>query len=231
MTNTYHELDPDGDVYLICGASALVTEGSEESTVDPKAQEHTTPTTVESPSDTTQESQKPTIEADNTTSDPVLHIRVSSRHLTLASRVFKALLQTRFKEGKQLSSDGRTELLFPDDNGPAFLVLLNIMHGKFRSVPRKVTISMLTELAILVDKYELLETTDMLMKDWFRGLGSGSSIAYTYDILPLMCISWVFQRRDLFKEVTKRAQLETEGILETEKLPIPGSVLSMFPYE
>jgi hypothetical protein len=46
---------------------------------------------------------------------------VSSRHLILASSVFEAMLQDRFKEGQALRSTGYLELPLPDDDPVAFL--------------------------------------------------------------------------------------------------------------
>ena len=100
----------------------------------------------------------------------VLFIRVSSRHLSLASPVFKRILQTKFVEGQRLSSQGHTELSLLEENPPILLVLLNLIHGHTREVPRKVELWILTKLAILVDKYELLEATRIVVDYWFQSL-------------------------------------------------------------
>lgn len=156
------------------------------------------------------------------------HVRVSSKHLILASPVFKRMLQVSFKEGQQLSSQGHTELPLPDDNPAALLVLLNLIHGQTRKVPRAVDLWMLTELAILVDKYELLETTEIVMEHWFQGVESDIPLSFTDDLLPWICLSWVFKKPEIFKKVTRVAQLESEGLLEVNQLPIPQSVLGIF---
>ncbi len=168
------------------------------------------------------------VEADEEDPAQVFHVRVSSKHLILASSVFKRILQVGFKEGQQLSSQGHTELPLPDDNPAALLVLLNLIHGQTRKVPRTVDLGMLTELAILVDKYELLETTEMVMDHWFHGLEKDVPLSFTDDLLPWMCLSWVFKKPEIFRKVTRVAQLESEGLLEVNQLPIPQSVLGTF---
>ncbi len=95
----------------------------------------------------------------------MFHVRVSSKHLILASPVFKRILQPSFKEGQEVSSQGYIELPLPDDDPAPLLILLHLIHGRIRKVPRTVDLGMLTNLAILVDKYELLETTEMI-KDY-----------------------------------------------------------------
>lgn len=141
------------------------------------------------------------------------------------------MLQGSFKEGQQLSSQGHTELPLPDDNPAALLILMNLIHGHTRKVPRTVDLGMLTELAVLVDKYELLEATEMVVDHWFQGLESDIPLSFTDDLLPWMCLSWVFKKPEIFRKVTRVAQLESEGLLEVDQLPIPQSVLgTLFNY-
>ena len=224
MTGKRCEIDPDGDVELVLSASEETAESIDKfSVLKPIAAIN------ESSVDTDLESHVSAIQKVWNISDQSLHIRVSSKHLTLASPVFKAMFQIEFKEGQQLSSHGHVELALPEDNPMALLVLLNLIHGKFRVVPRKLSLWMLTKLAILVDKYEILESTELLLNLWFEEFESNTASSITDDLLPLMCVSWVFKRSSIFKEVTQRAQLESKDILEVETLPVPGSILSMVP--
>ena len=155
-----------------------------------------------------------------------VRIRVSSKHLTLASPVFKTMLKVKYQEGLNLYSQGHAELPLPDDNPAAFLIILHLIHGQIRKVPRKIDLWMLTELAILVDKYELSETVEMMLDYWLQDLKSTIPLTLSNDLLPWICISWVFKKSDIFKKVTKTAQTESEGLLAANQLPIPESVLS-----
>ena len=155
-------------------------------------------------------------------------IRASTRHLILASAVFKRLFHVSFKEGCQLSSQGYTELLLPDDDPAALLVLLQLIHSHIRKVPRTVDLRTFTETAILVDKYELLETTELVADHWFQALANDIPSTLNENLLPWICISSVFKKPEIFKKVTKVAQLESEGRLEVDYLPIPQSALGSF---
>ena len=155
-----------------------------------------------------------------------VRIRVSSKHLTLASPVFRTMFKAKHKEGLNLYSQGHAELRLPDDNPAALLVILHLIHGQTRKVPRKVDLWMLTELAILVDKYELLESVEMVLDHWLQNLESTIPRTLNNDLLPWICISWVFKKPEIFKKTTKIAQMESEGLIEENQLPIPESVLS-----
>lgn len=155
-----------------------------------------------------------------------VRIRVSSKHLTLASPVFRTMFKVIYKEGLNLHSQGHAELPLPDDNPAAFLIILHLIHGQIRKVPRKIDLWMLTELAILVDKYELLETVEMWLDYWLQDLESTIPLTLNNDLLPWICISWVFRKSAILKKVTKIAQTESQGLLEANQLPIPECVLS-----
>ena len=116
-------------------------------------------------------------------------------------------------------------MLLPEDNPAAFLIILYLIHGQLRQVPRKINLRMLTELAILVDKYEFSETVEMLLDYWLQDLTSTIPLTLNNDLLPWICISWVFKKSEIFKKVTKIAQMESEGLLDADQLPILEWVL------
>lgn len=239
----YHEVDPDGDLVLILGSSAQNAdlEGNIDNTAfeNPLSEKPARKDIEENLSDRAasaelsrsmdmgeQNGHMSRVSVGSDDGDQEVRIRVSSKHLTLASRVFKSMLQPGFLEGDQLRSQNLAKLLLPGDNPAAMLVLSNLIHGKNRQVPLKVKFSMMTELAILVDKYELLEITEIFLDSWFRNLETNKSLGFSKDLLPWMCISWVFNKEDIFEHVTKLAQFECEGPTEMCGFPIPSSVLS-----
>jgi hypothetical protein len=195
----YHEVDPDGDLVLIVGSSSCDADG--EGNIDDSVSE--TPPAKEPAGEG--------IEASASDGDQEVRIRVSSKHLALASRVFQSMLRPGFLAGDQLRSQGFANLSLPDDNPAAMLILSNLVHGKNRRVPLKVKTSMLLELAILVDKYELLEITETILGSWFKNLKNDIPQGFSEDLLSWICISWVFENEELFEQATKLAQLEGEG--------------------
>ena len=137
------------------------------------------------------------------------------------------MLHANFKEGLEFRDKGHAELQLMNDDPDAFLIVLNLIHGHNRKVPREIDLPMLTEIAVIVDKYEVLEITEIMAEHWLQNLEKTVPLTLNEDLLSWMCISWVFKKADIFKKVTKIAQLESKGFLDEKQLPIPESILSM----
>lgn len=91
--------------------------------------------------------------------------------MTLASRVFDAMLSdARFKEGAELITRGKVEIELPDDDPVAFSIMAQVIHGRNRSVTRNVTFTMLLNLAILVDKYQMHDALGYISEHWIKNL-------------------------------------------------------------
>ena len=79
---------------------------------------------------------------------------VSSRHLTLASPVFRKMLSPDgFREGYK-KPDGRYYIVAEDWEEEAFLIFLNMLHLRGRKVPRYANLELLAKVGILVDYYD-----------------------------------------------------------------------------
>lgn len=162
-----------------------------------------------------------------------VHMRVSSRHLMLASRVFGAMLdECKFKEGTTLHSEGSVEIELPDDDPDAFAILLDILHARTREVPRKVSLHTLTQIAILVNKYEMLVAVEIFSDIWIRRLSKrGLPDNYSFfreEMLSWLFISWVFEKPKIFKPMTKsmiqQASHAVDQDLDSDP-PIPNTLL------
>ncbi|CAG8978375.1 hypothetical protein HYALB_00010394, partial [Hymenoscyphus albidus] len=163
----------------------------------------------------------------------IITMLVSSRHLSLASNVFKAMLRQNFQEGNELSLNGTVTINLPEDNPAAFEILMNIIHAKNRSIPKKVTLQMLAELAILVDKYRMHESTGFLADMWIAELEEDIPHKMCEDLMLWMAITYVFRHEEHFEDVTATARYYTvgkrfrfkQGARFSESLPIPEKVI------
>lgn len=151
---------------------------------------------------------------------------VSSKHLCLASSYFRQMLKGNWQEGATLSSHGYAKISLNECDPGATLILLNIIHGHTRSVPRHVDLKMLTKLAVLVDFYDCHETVEVFSDLWVDSLKGDIPTKLSKDLIRWLCISWVFQKAILFRDLTRIALRQSKGPIKTLGLPIPSSIVS-----
>lgn len=157
----------------------------------------------------------------------VFQVRVSSKHLSVSSIVFRTMLSKKFEEGDALCSKGITEVALPDDHPLAFLVILHLLHSRMRSVPRAVDQDLLTEMAVLVDKYRLHDALSFHSDMWIDGLKQEIPATLGEDLYKWICVTWVFSKATEFKRATQVAQRQAVSRLDDLPidLPIPNTVI------
>jgi len=162
--------------------------------------------------------------------------------MMLASPVFKAMLQPgRFREGIQRNAADQMEVDLPDDDQSIMVIVLNIIHGRNRLVPKQVDLEMMTRLAILVDKYQMVEAVESFSSPWIDGLltreilpngyAEIGGISYRKRIQRWLAVSWVFRRPNEFSKITAAAIIACSSNVADEldaELPIPEKVLGEF---
>ncbi len=154
-----------------------------------------------------------------------IHLRVSSRHLILASPYFKAALNGPWREAASTSADCSHSIYADDWDPEAFLILMHIIHGRNRQVPRRVSLELLAKIAVLVDYYECHETVELFAEIWLQELKSRLPEQLDRDLIFCLCISWVFGDAELFKSVTSIAVRQSQEPLATLGLPIPERIV------
>jgi hypothetical protein len=161
---------------------------------------------------------------------------VSSKAMTLVSPVFKAMLRHQaFKEGHDLAN-GQAEIPLPDDDSVALQILLDIIHHHIGRAPRNVDLHTATNIAILIDKYQVHEVVLLYSEIWIK-LKSSSPLPFTLTatLLPWLCISWVFGLIDEFNHLTRVTQITSIGGFQNTRfaqqdipdLPIPTRVFGI----
>jgi hypothetical protein len=172
------------------------------------------------------------------------HYLVCSQVLCTTSKVFKRMLgkDSSFAEAVALRQARFTDDEIPitirlDDDPWAMGAVLRVLHARHYTVPRKITLPQMVQIAVICDKYifhEGLYTTSAI---WILPLRSEDSIRdFPEDWL---LISWVFGLRDIFGAASKTlilgAMVANERLVfgvEKRTLPenIPCSVSSKPAY-
>lgn len=162
-----------------------------------------------------------------------VQMRVSSKHLALASPYFATLFGPNFAEGQNLRSEGYVSISLVDDDDPdAMFILMNIIHGRHRQVSREVPLKTLSELAVLIDKRQMLESVEIYSDFWIQALEKDLPNVYhcKKDIMSWLFISWVFQKEDIFRDMTRITERECDDSVDDDVryLPIPSFIIGKY---
>ena len=209
--------DPEGDVILI--VTGKTAETSQATSIHERSSTYDVENTMNFDEDVIIVEDK---------SCQKFRFRVSSRHLILASSVFRAMLSRNFREGTTLKAVGIVEIDLPDDDPDALALLLNVIHSRSKSVPSKLGLSSLCRLALLVDKYQMHEAFNLLASMWIaHAVSKGWPEKFDARMRQMLYVSWVFRSPREFRGSTRFAIKESTGqILDDMKdLPISDAVL------
>jgi len=151
--------------------------------------------------------------------------RVSSRHLALASPVFKSALTGGWKESTKIEGGLRT-IKTQGWDATALGIFLNAIHGQCKKVPRTLTLEMLAKIAVIIDYYAAHETMEILSTVWIGNLrGQLTTLRDRRTTALWIFISWVFGDSPSFKGATTAAVLEHCTNMTDFGLPIPGQII------
>jgi hypothetical protein len=156
---------------------------------------------------------------------PGVEMRVSSRHLILASPYFKRMLNCDWEESKALQLQGCLRIEEKDWDAGALQILMDIIHGRTRKVPKVISLETLAKIAVLVDYYECLEVVEIFSSMWMENLKSTMPETYSRDVMLWICISWSFRQSDMFQKATQIAIKHSTGPVQTMSLPIPERII------
>ncbi|KAH8663761.1 hypothetical protein BGZ61DRAFT_462586 [Ilyonectria robusta] len=153
-------------------------------------------------------------------------MRVSSRHLILTSPVFQTMLDGPFKEGT-ICESGR-QIITRTWDVEAMTIILNIIHGRHREVPRSLSLETLAKLAVVVDYYEFHEVVEVFVDVWLNTSTKDLPTAYGKESTLWLLVSWVFGQAEIFETMTRLAMKHSTNEIAMIDLPIPGEILGEF---
>jgi len=156
---------------------------------------------------------------------PDVVYKVSFQHLICTSPKFKSEL-TSWSESRK-KDDGFYHVGTEGWNPEALVIFLNILHLRYRQVPRSLSLELLAEIAKLVDYYRCWEAFDLIADVWITQVRKTHPVPMNYcrELMLWMLISWVFKLDTEFASTTLRAlrQNGEENIRDME-LGIPPAI-------
>ncbi|OAG44697.1 hypothetical protein AYO21_01187 [Fonsecaea monophora] len=152
-----------------------------------------------------------------------IEAKVSSKHLSMASRVFRAMFDGKFQESVVPGCNQLSRVPLPEDDADAMMVLLGIIHGLNRSVPRTIDYALFFAIVVLIDKYELQEVTGVYTDLWFPSLWPHRDTS-TPHIADWIYICWVLKRPPEYNELTRKAIFACHSRFDDNGLPLPPAI-------
>lgn len=143
-------------------------------------------------------------------------IQVSSKALSLASPVFRAMFGSGFLEGTPTGSGVPRTVALPDDNPAAMSVLCYILHFQFDQDSMG-SFKVFESLAVLVDKYQCAQALKPWTTSWIQRWPGSSEGEDNY--FNMVHIAYAFDLPEVFHKATLRAfcDVPSTEVLEMEK--------------
>lgn len=164
-------------------------------------------------------------------------LQVSSRALSLGSKVFKALFSPRFSEGLALSRGQGRPIELDDDDTAAMTTLCQVLHHTYRKIHRDVSAESLADLALVADKYDCVEAisqySSCCLSEWLRPEHNDQFVSappYGRLIYPAL----TFDDAYMFQQITKRAVYQKNGLghhkaHSIKQFGIPRDICALLP--
>jgi hypothetical protein len=153
-------------------------------------------------------------------------MRVSSKHITLASRYFQRMLQGQWKEGEQLRSKGYVEIPIEEDwDLDTFIILLNIIHCRSRAVPKSVSLETLVDLTVLADFYDCVDAVHFFAGAWIHSCARTIPKTYSEDLVKWMFVCLAFDSQEHLKSLMRIYLRQGSDPIDAQGLPMADSVI------
>ncbi|KAF4993508.1 hypothetical protein FGRMN_6437 [Fusarium graminum] len=153
-----------------------------------------------------------------------IRMLVSGNHLKLASSYFDKMFSGPFIEA-EANQSGLRQVKASGWDPEAFKIVVTIMHGYHRHVPRSLSLEVLTKVAMVVDYYECHEIISPYADMWLEDLKSKVPTVYGKDCILCLFVSWVFPESEMFQKMTRLSLKHSGKLIEVEDLAIPATLL------
>ncbi|KAI0456917.1 hypothetical protein F5B21DRAFT_118758 [Xylaria acuta] len=216
-------LDPDGDILVIVTGTLPKDPPNDPGPHEPKTDENdlrqteATPEEVANDGTSTHEEYQP-----NTFQlrEEQWRFKASSKHLALASTFVKKMITGPWREANEIHDDGLLHWNFNDFDVNAISIILSIIHGLNRRVPRTVDLGMLAQIARVVDYLDCHEVMELYASIWVNHLRSFTPGSSKEDWDSWISITGVFQNPAIFQNWTRMAIVEKLNCPPSLELPI-----------
>ncbi|KAF5644255.1 het-d [Fusarium sp. NRRL 52700] len=193
MTDIYENIDPDGDTLITISYLAALTQSVDEPVAAEEPDHKDGHSTFSSTDGTTH-----CHEGDDSVSE--LRLKVSKKHLTVASRRAKAMFQGDYREAQKSVIDG----LYHWKIGPLFdpealRMVMKVIHAQAQDLPDDVTLQRIVSIAEVVDDLQCHDALSFFVKAWINRLSESVPSRMCDKLVQWIFIASVFGLAEKFK--------------------------------
>ncbi|CZR49491.1 uncharacterized protein FPRO_15851 [Fusarium proliferatum ET1] len=219
MTELYESIDPDGDTLITISYLPVLTQSVDEP-VAAEDPDHKDSHSIFSSTDGTTHCH----EGDESVSE--LRLKVSKKHLTVASRRAKAMFQRNYRETQKSEVDG----LYHWKIGPLFdpealRMVMKVIHAQAQDLPDDVTLQRIVSIAEVVDDLQCHDALSFFVKAWINRLSESVPSRMCDELVQWIFIASVFGLDEKFKQATRVAIMHSTGPIDTLGLPMRPDIV------
>ena len=152
-------------------------------------------------------------------------MQVSCKHLSLASKVFENMFHSQPREVFATIDREPVQIPLQGDDFKSLHILLNIVHGWNRRVPRRVGTNTLLQVLLLADKYEFHEAAEVFTDMWFDAIRPTIPQNLQQDLASWVCICWHLKKPEELNALAKIAIWETSCGLDNPDGSVPDWII------
>lgn len=131
-------------------------------------------------------------------------LRVQSKILSVASKVFLTMFSQSYMEGMGLASASEPySVSLPEDDPEGLTILCKLLHFQFSSFTSTPTSEELMDLAVTAHKYDCVAALSCMSTKWLLDTDFHMDEGF-YPAEELLVASYLLKNHDSFKEVTKQ---------------------------
>jgi len=144
-------------------------------------------------------------------SHELLRLKVSSKHLILASQRFKNKFDRNGDSFSPVQTDGRLHFEIHNFDPAAVTTVMNIIHSRGRRVPKSLDLDALTKVAQFVDEFKFDEAVEAYADRWITALAKSIPSTFSRQTIQWLYLAHVFQHQELFLKVSRLAIIKSTG--------------------
>ncbi|TLD37648.1 hypothetical protein E2P81_ATG04460 [Venturia nashicola] len=159
-------------------------------------------------------------------------LQVSSKVLSVASKMFKAMFFGHFKEAVELASSTTPyQVLLPDDEPVAMVALCSVLHHV--EFAPDLSVLNLSAFAGVADKYDAIKACKLAGKAWLDHIYLQTTGISSFLLIEILCVAYIFEDYQNFKKISKRVLVQPDGYQRvrdfiSDAVSFPDSVPNTF---